>query len=164
MFDCSAALTRHAIAHLTLALSFSLTAHASLVTPAPVVQTTAYRCSSIGGAFQYQQMPCKTEGQAALIRVADNRTTEQQRVASRQADRDQDLAQDMTKLRQRHERQALKMTAEPRPLTVQPKLKSPQPEPAMSALKVVPRKRDFRAVSAKPEGSQRRRSRGHQPV
>lgn len=163
MFDCSA-LIRHAIAHLTLALSFSLTAHANIVTPAPVVQTTAYRCSSIGGAFQYQQLPCTTEGQAALIRVADNRTPEQRKAASRTADRDQDLAQDMTKLRQGHERRALKMTAEPRSLTIQPKFKFQQPEPAMSALKVVPRKRDFRAVSAKPEGTQRRRSRGHQPV
>lgn len=162
MFDCSA-FTRHAIARLTLALSFSLTAHASIVTPAPVVQTTVYRCSSIGGAFQYQQMPCKAEGQAALIRVADNRTSEQRKVASRNADRDQDLAQDMTKLRQHREHQALKTTAAPRPLTVQPKVKSQQPEPAMSALKVVPRKRDFRAVSAKPEGTQGRRSRGHQP-
>lgn len=141
------------LAQLALVFSVPLSAHANMETPVPVVQSHAYRCGTPGGVMQYQQMPCgdTRDSQARLIRVADQRTTDQRQVADRMADRDQDLASEMTKQRLRQERQALKASAAPRSLTVAPKLKAKPIEATTTVLKV-PRKRDFRAVAAQTEG------------
>lgn len=157
MFVRSAFAHRQSV-YLALVWSFSLTAHANIVTPAPVAQTTAYRCQSVGGAFQYQQLPCESASQTELVRIADHRTDAQRKVADRQAESENQLAKAMSKERHQAERRSLRATAIPRSLTVQAKVKAPQPEPTTVALKVVPRKRDFRAVSAKPEGARTRRS------
>ena len=149
------------IAQLALVFSVPLSAHANMVTPAPVVQSHAYRCNTPGGVMQYQQMPCgdARDSQARLIRVADQRTADQRQVANRMADRDQDLASEMAKQRRHQERKALKTSAAPRSLTIAPKLTTQPVEAATTALKVVPRKRDFRAVAAQTEGEGTRSNR-----
>ncbi len=140
------------LAQLALVFSVPLSAHANMETPAPVVQSHAYRCGTPGGVMQYQQMPCgdTRDSQARLIRVADQRTTDQRQVADRMADRDQDLASEMAKHRQLQARQALKTTGAPRSLTIAPKPKVQTALASTTALKV-PRKRDFRAVATQTE-------------
>lgn len=141
------------LAQLALVFSVPLSAHANMLTPAPVVQSHAYRCSTPGGVMQYQQMPCDDgrDAQARLIRVADQRTTDQRQAAGRMAARDQDLASEMAKQRQLQAHKAMKTTSAPRSLTVAPKPKIQVAVASTTVLKV-PRKRDFRAVATQTDG------------
>jgi hypothetical protein len=144
----------HVATSIALSIGF---AHAAIPVAEPVIQTTAYRCTGPSGSLQYQQTPCEGD-KPVSVRIGDQRTAEQQKVAKRMAERDRDLAHSLTYWRHRHDSQALKATAQPESLTIQPRQKAKPTEPITAGVKVVPRKRDFRAVSAKPDGTKTRKT------
>ncbi|MGE5450877.1 MAG: hypothetical protein ACM3VZ_03400 [Acidobacteriota bacterium] len=117
--------------------------------PPAVVSTQAFRCQDEAGRQQYQQWPCASGANGQSLNVGDKRTDEQRAQARRMAVRDQDLARHVSFLRSQEERRSVEATGTVRRLTVAPRQATVRPTTVAQAGMVVPRKRDFRAVSPK---------------
>lgn len=161
----SAMFKRCALLCLTLAMpgAYALTAS----TPPTVTSAQAFRCQDASGHWQYQQWPCTAEQTAQTINTRDDRTAQQRALAQHIAKRDEDLARHVSFVRTTQERQASESTAKARRLTVAPRQVAQSDSTTAQSLKIVPRKRDFRAASPKavklpkPAKPKRAASRAH---
>ncbi len=139
-------------------LALALSAQASVAalpsttaTPPSIVSAQAFRCQDESGRFQYQQWACSNEAGAQQVSIKDARTDEQRAQARRMAVREQDLARHVSYVRKQEDRRSVEATAKVKRLTVTPRDVAPSPVSTTQGVTVAPRKRDFRAVSAKTE-------------
>ncbi|MDE2592891.1 MAG: hypothetical protein KGL57_01535 [Burkholderiales bacterium] len=146
--------TRSTLILLAMACS-TATPHAATqtapATPAAVVTAQAFRCQDESGGFRYQQWACSSEAGAQQVNIKDSRTDEQRAQAHRMAVREQDLARHVSYVRRQEEHRSLDATAKAKRLTIAPRHVAPATTSITQGVTVVPRKRDFRAVSAKTE-------------